>query len=318
MPTYFNYGDYPDWQQAMGYIAGQPLRAESPDQTTADASAQLAFLPVPEPLGAVARLRQLDASHVQCAQHEDPQLDYPPAQLAHPESLRSLPKVARDPFYNFEATTKGYASVTWLLAQVCDSYLREQLVNFCRHDSKRGCLAFCQHDRLRACLTLFADRLQREQRRIDQQLTQLGISQGSLVQLQKVASFSRHIDQYNLATLQESSLHLRLEDFGDRFYILNPPQRWPVQNAIGPAGSAELRALLRQVLQECHTALTSASPIVLGRTVEYVFRTGWRTLPYVTGPVVAAWQLALDGEQIICWATHGPSFMTHVYALRPI
>ena len=95
MPTYFNYGDYPDWQQAMGYIAGQPLRAESPDQTIADASAQLAFLPVPEPLGAVARLRQLDASHVQCAQHEDPQLDYPPAQLAHPESLRSLPKVAR-------------------------------------------------------------------------------------------------------------------------------------------------------------------------------------------------------------------------------
>ena len=50
--------------------------------------------------------------------------------------------------------------------------------------------------------------------------------------------------------------------------------------------------------------------------MEYFLLTNHGVFGRSTGPVVAVWQLELDGERVICWAAHGPGDDTYVYALR--
>lgn len=294
---------YLDQQLLDGLTANQhPFDQCSPDQRPSQPSVQFVPLPTPAPLNVPAALGKLDARHPWLhARPESAKIAYPPTHVAQPEVFTTLSKVARDPFYDFAA--KNYLRPVPLLTKLCGGRLSGQLVSY-------------QHtDRVDDCFTMFTEQLGREQWRVDQEVMRgLGIGQGSVVQLIQVTRFHRRANRYDLAVLLKSTTQLRLSDFDDRLYVLNPPNRRftiKLKRVRGTGAAASLRRALNDYYQR-----PLLNPLTLGCTMEYFLLTNHGIFARSTGPVVAVWQLALGDERIICWATHGPGDDTYVYALR--
>ena len=294
---------YLDQQLLDGLTSDQRPSSQHPsDPCSSHPSVRFVPLPTPAPLDVPAALGRLDARHTWLhARPESAKITYPPVHVAQPEVFTALSKVARDPFYDFAA--KNYLRPVPLLTKLCGGRLSGQLVNY-------------QHtDRLNDCFAMFTEQLGREQWRVDQEVMRgLGIGQGSVVQLIEVTRFHRRGNQYDLAVLLRSTAQLHLSDFDDRLYVLNPPNRrftMKLRRARGAGVAASLRRALNDYYQR-----PPLNPLTLGCTVEYFLLTNHGVFGRSTGPVMAVWQLELDGERVICWAAHGPGDDTYVYALR--